>query len=214
MDLAGIITFIVLIVTMSLSGVLMPGPVTALTLARGQKSPHAGAWVSIGHGAVELPLMAGIYFGAGGLFSMTPIKAGVGIVGGAVMLWMGIGMLRGYKKVEVTRDERKVGTGSTFWAGAALSLANPYFLVWWATAGAALISQSLKFGLMGFIILVAVHWLCDLIWYYLLGALSYRGSEFFGNKLQQGVFIVCGLALIYFSGYFVIGAVMEITGTS
>jgi len=42
--------------------------------------------------------------------------------------------------------------------------------------------------------------------------MSFRGNRFFGKKLQQGVFIVCGLALVYFSGYFMAAAVFEIIG--
>jgi len=208
------ITFIVLIVTMSLSGVLMPGPVTAVTLARGSESPHAGVWVSIGHGAIEFPLMALIYFGVGSLFQMVPVKVGIGIAGGLVLLGMGIGMLRDYNQVETPGAEVNSRIHSPFLAGAVLSLANPYFLIWWATAGAALVSQSLEFGVVGFVVLAAVHWLCDLVWYYFLSALSFRGGKFFGKKLQQGVFIVCGLALLYFSGYFVTGAVMILSGVS
>lgn len=202
MDLTGITALILLIVTMSLSGVLMPGPVTAVTLARGAKSPHAGAWVSIGHGAIEFPLMALIFFGAGALFQIVPVKVGIGIAGGAVLLWMGIGMLRDYKKVEVSEEEDKYKTRSPFVAGAVLSLANPYFLIWWATAGALLIEKSFTMGLMGFIVLAVVHWLCDFGWYYFLSALSHKGGKFFGRKLQEAVFIFCGLILFFFTGFF------------
>ncbi len=214
MDGFEVITFIVSVVGVSLSGVLMPGPVTAVTMARGSESPHAGAWVSIGHGVIELPLMALIYFGAGALFKLAPVKIGIGLAGGLILLWMGSSMLRDYNKVDSAAAETKMAgyTRSPFLAGILLSAGNPYFLVWWATVGAALVSQSLQFGLIGFGILVAAHWSCDLIWYYFLSALSFGGGRFFGARLQQGVFIVCGLALIYFSGYFMVKAVFTAMG--
>jgi len=214
MATVNIISFVATVVMISLSGVLMPGPVTAVTLAKGSRSPHAGAWVAIGHGAMEFPLMALIYFGVGALFSIAPVKVGIGIAGGLILLWMGIGMLKDYKKVEAPgqdpNPEQK--SRSPFVSGLLLSLANPYFLIWWATAGAALIGQSFKFGLAGFFILAVCHWLCDFLWLYFLSALSFHGGKFFGRKLQQAVFIICGLTLIYFSGYFVVNAVMTITG--
>jgi threonine/homoserine/homoserine lactone efflux protein len=197
------VTFIASVVLLSLSGVLMPGPVTAVTVARGADSPHAGAWVSVGHGVIEFPLMALIYFGAGVLFQTGAARIGIGIAGGAILLWMGIGMLRDYDRADAPEAaaESRFG-GSPFVAGMVLSAGNPYFLVWWATAGAALISQSWEFGLIGFAVLAVTHWLCDFTWYYFLSALSFGGGKFFGRKVQQAVFVACGFVLLYFSGYF------------
>jgi len=212
LDTLAIVTFLVSVVMISLSGVLMPGPVTAVTMARGAESPHAGAWVSIGHGVIEFPLMALIYFGAGALFEIDPVKVGIGLAGGVILGWMGVGMLREYNKAGSAEgsaiDHRLVR--SPFMAGIFLSLSNPYFLVWWATAGAALVSQSLKFGIIGFVLLAVCHWLCDFIWYYFLSAMSFSGGRFFGKKLQKGVFVVCGLALLYFSGYFILEALYSV----
>lgn len=211
MDLAAVISFIVTVVMLSLSGVLMPGPVTAVTLSGGAKSPHAGAWVAIGHGVIEFPLMALIFFGVGALFKMAAVKYGIGLAGGAVLLWMGIGMLRDFQKAEAPVDDGLAEKSrSPLVAGMALSLANPYFLVWWATAGAALVTQSFKFGIVGFFILAVSHWMCDLVWFYLLSIMSFHGSRFFGQKLKQAVFIICGLALLYFSGFFIAGAALGI----
>ena len=41
-----ILTFVVSIVTLSMSGVLMPGPITAVTVSKGTEDPHAGMWGS------------------------------------------------------------------------------------------------------------------------------------------------------------------------
>jgi threonine/homoserine/homoserine lactone efflux protein len=209
MEADRIISFVGTIVLLSLSGVLMPGPVTAVTLARGSDNPHAGAWVAIGHGVIEFPLMALIYFGVGALFQLTPVKIGIGFAGGLILLWMGIGMLRDYDCTGPLADTRSSGR-SPFVSGILLSAGNPYFLVWWGTAGAALVRDSLAFGLVGFGILAACHWACDLIWYYFLSALAFSGGKFFGRGLQQAVFILCGVVLLYFAGYFMGGAAVEI----
>jgi len=129
-------------------------------------------------------------------------------VGGLVLLGMGMDMLRHYKQAGVSEHP---SASSPFLAGILLSAGNPYFLVWWATAGAALVGQSLKFGVVGFLLLMVFHWLCDLIWYYFLSALAFRGGKFFGQKLQQAVFILCGIALLYFAGYFIVKAAIEWT---
>ena len=36
---------------------MAPGPVTAVTISKGNESPHAGGLVAVGHGVVEFPLM-------------------------------------------------------------------------------------------------------------------------------------------------------------
>ena len=203
-----LLNFILMAMMISLSGVLMPGPITAVSVAGGARSPHAGGLVALGHAVVEWPLMAAIYFGVGALFKLPGVRIGLGIVGGLVLLGMGMDMLRHYKQAGVSEHP---SASSPFLAGILLSAGNPYFLVWWATAGAALVGQSLKFGVIGFLLLMVCHWLCDLIWYYFLSALAFRGGKFFGQKLQQAVFILCGIALLYFAGYFIVKAAMEWT---
>ncbi len=56
-----LLTFLFEAVLISLSGVLVPGPITAITVEEGNKSPHAGALVAIGHGIVEFPLIISIF---------------------------------------------------------------------------------------------------------------------------------------------------------
>ena len=199
--------FLLMAMVSSLSGVLMPGPITAVSVAGGARSPHAGGLVALGHAVVEWPLMALIYFGVGELFKISGVKIGILGVGGLVLIWMGVDMLRHFRSVGVSEQP---AVSSPFVAGILLSAGNPYFLIWWATIGAALVGKSLQFGWLGFVLLAVFHWLCDLVWYYFLSALAYRGGKFFGQKLQQGVFLVCGLALLYFAGNFLADAVQNL----
>lgn len=66
-----LLTFLIGAVFISLTGVMAPGPVTAVTIGEGSKSPHAGAFVAIGHGIVEFPLMIAIFYGFGYLLSLS-----------------------------------------------------------------------------------------------------------------------------------------------
>ena len=50
------------VMLISLSGVLMPGPLFAVTIQKSAKSKIAGALIAVGHGLVEFPLMFLIYF--------------------------------------------------------------------------------------------------------------------------------------------------------
>src|SRR5512136_1642803 len=81
------------VIALSASGVMMPGPVTAVTISKGSQHKWAGALVAIGHGIIEIPLMFLIYFGLAEYFKMTGVQIGVGLVGGLLLLWMAWGGL-------------------------------------------------------------------------------------------------------------------------
>lgn len=193
----------------SLSGVLAPGPITAVAVGKGSRSPHAGAWVAVGHGLVEFPVMVAVFFGVGYLMELSTVRAGIALAGGALLLAMGLGMLRGLKTVEV---ETSRDTRSPVLAGALLSLGNPYFLVWWATVGAALVIRSVGFGVVGFILFAVLHWLCDFIWSYFLSSLSFKGGAFFGKRFQQVVFAGCGAFLLFSGGKLLLDGVQVVFG--
>jgi len=201
MDLA---LFLVSVVVISLSGVLMPGPVTAITVAKGARELGAGSLVALGHGLVEFPLIGLIYLGLGLVFQNPLVKLGIGILGGAVLLWMALEMLKNYRRAEIKAQEKEL---NSFLAGILLSAGNPYFLVWWATVGASLVIRSIEFGLLGLILFALVHWFCDLVWYQFLSFLSFQGGKFFGKKLQMAIFIICGLAMLYFGLSFIVDAI-------
>ena len=168
------------------------------TIGKGNESPHAGAKIAIGHGLFEIPLMIAIFYGFGSLLNHIYVKAGIGIIGGALLFWMGLGMLKNLNNDNPTVIDGRSPTA----AGIFLTMGNPYFLVWWATVGAFLVLRAVEFGILGFILFAVIHWLCDLVWLYFLSALSFKGGAFFGKKFQRIVFIICGTFLILFSGKF------------
>lgn len=196
--------FLLEAVLISLSGVLAPGPITAVTLSKGTKSPHAGAIIALGHGIVEIPLMILILYGFGEILKILYIKAIIGLLGGLFLLKMGLNLLQGIKQAKINSSNNP---HSPLMAGIVLSLANPYFLIWWATIGSILIFRSIAFGLLGFVIFMILHWFCDFFWCYFLSALSFKGGQFFGKRLQQVLFAICGVFLLFFSSKFIYDAV-------
>lgn len=195
--------FLLEAVLISLSGVIAPGPVTAVTVSKGAKSPHAGAMIALGHGMVEIPLMILILYGFGDILKITYIKATIGLLGGLFLLKMGLSLLRGIKQARIDLSN---GPSSPLMAGIILTLANPYFLVWMATIGSILIFRSYAFGLLGFTLFMIAHWSCDFLWLYFLSALSFKGGQFFGKRLQQVLFVICGVFLLFFSTKFIYDA--------
>ncbi|MGD2177902.1 MAG: LysE family transporter [Anaerolineae bacterium] len=194
-------TFLLEAIAISLSGVMAPGPITSVVVGKGTQSPHAGALVAVGHGIVELPLMIAVFYGVGRLLKLPHTSAAIALGGGLFLLWMGLGMLRSLRRDAVQHTH---SAHTPLVAGILLSAGNPYFLVWWATVGAALIARSIRFGVWGFLAFALAHWMCDLLWDYLLSALSFKGGQIFGARFQRGIYLLCGACLILFGGRFVI----------
>ena len=191
-------------IIISLSGFMAPGPITAATVGSGTKSPHAGAFVAFGHGIVEFPLMIFIFFGLGHVLGLEYVKTGIFFLGGGFLIFMGTDMLQSLKHIEtgvMGKADRPLA------AGILLSLGNAYFLIWWATVGATLISKAVAFGLIGFLVFAVVHWSCDFIWFYILLAVSYKGGNLLGLKFQKAVFGICGVFLLVFGVKFIGDAV-------
>jgi threonine/homoserine/homoserine lactone efflux protein len=91
--------FFASVALISLSGVLMPGPLFAVTIEKAAKSKTAGALIAVGHGIVEFPLMFLIFF----VLSQFPsfVQILVGLVGGLLMIFMGI---QTFKNRHKTKD--------------------------------------------------------------------------------------------------------------
>jgi len=196
------------VVVTSLSGVMAPGPMFTMTLAKSYKSPWAGAQVSLGHAVIEVPLILLIYFGVAQFFQNIVVQLVLSILGGGMIIWMGIGLFRARK--EVARGGK--GTSySAFVAGILMSGLNPFFLVWWVTVGSLLLMTFLEFSPQGLILFIVVHWLCDLVWLSLVSFTVYKTHSFLARRLQEWIFIILSVALLYFGGQFIVKGILLVT---
>ena len=210
MDLTGNVwTFFWVTVVISLTGVLTPGPVFAAAVAKGYKDGRAGLKIALGHGLVEFPLMALIVFSLGYVFTNDYVKLGIGLVAGALLVFMGIGMVRSRKTV-AEKGLEHVPENSIL-AGALTTSANPYFLLWWATVGAALIASAQYYGAVVVVIFALVHWSCDLGWYTFTSFAVFKSRKLWTPLVHEVVFGVCGAIMIGFGIYFVAGPAIELT---
>jgi len=198
----GLFFFLASVVVISLSGVIVPGPLLAVTIAKGPEGPHAGFWTGLGHGIVEMPLVALIALGFGTFFSSRPFTVAVGVLGGAMLVYLGAGIVR-------ARGELTAGAVSLPYravpSGALATLMNPYFFIWWATIGAALVVQAAAWGLTGLLLFGLVHWSCDIGWYWLVTVALARGGPG-AVRLHRGIYFCAGLLLLGFGLWFLWGS--------
>ena len=192
------------VIVISLSGVMMPGPMFAVTLAKSYKSRWAGSQIALGHAVIEVPLILLIYFGFAQFFQDNLVQLILSIVGGGMIVWLGIAMFRA--RTGVVRRGKDLPY-SAFTAGILTSGLNPFFLLWWATVGSMLIMRFLEFGIGGLAIFTISHWLVDLIWLSFISVLFYKTHALWGVKFQEGVFIACSLLLVGFGLWFMVSGI-------
>jgi threonine/homoserine/homoserine lactone efflux protein len=200
--------FLFKVVGISLSGVMAPGPVTAVTIAMGKRKPLAGALIAVGHGIVEFPLMILIVMGIDEVLKLPAAQIVIGLAGGAFLLTMATGMIRDLSSGG--RQQAARAAGSPVIAGIVLSVGNPYFLFWWATVGLGLASEVSGLGALAFALFAVVHWLCDFVWLCALSVASYKGSTLLSERRQTQVLLVCATALRFFGVCFVVDAVRNL----
>jgi len=183
----------------SLSGVMLPGPLTAATIAKGYREQNAGIFIALGHGVIELPLMALIYFGFAQFFASPEVKKVIGLAGGLMLIAMGSVVVWNIKKAQGEAADLPYNSLVT---GIMMTGANPYFFLWWATIGIALIATAAGFGIWGLVVFAVVHWSCDLVWEQFISMSVFRTKHLWTQKVQRIVFGVCALVLVGFGIWF------------
>ncbi len=193
------IPFLSSVAVISLSGVMMPGPMFAVAVARSYRSQFAGAKMALGHAIVEIPLMLLIYFGLARFFDREPVQVALYLVGGSILIWMGASMFR--KRGGSISEGAELPYNSVV-AGVVTSAANPFFFLWWAAVGSMLVMKSLSFGVTGFILLITVHLACDFGWLFFISSVVYRTKAMWKEKFRLGLFIACSFLLVGFGVWF------------
>jgi threonine/homoserine/homoserine lactone efflux protein len=195
------------IVVISFSGVMMPGPMTAVTLAKSYRSPWAGVMISLGHAVIEIPLILLIFLGFAEFFKDSIVQLVLSFLGGGMIIWLGIAMFR--TRLEVISANKDLSYNS-FVAGIMTSVFNPFFLLWWATVGSMLIMKFTEFGVAGIITFAVVHWLCDLVWLSFISVIVYRTHRLWGRRFQEWTFIACSALLVGFGGWFIASGIQSL----
>ncbi len=197
--------FLLSAVGISLTGVMLPGPMTAATIAKGCDDKNAGALIAVGHAVVEIPLIAAIYFGFGHFLSSPQVVRAIYVVGGLALLYLGFRMFR-----TVGKSPNEVGglPANSLVTGIVVTGTNPAFYVWWATVGMALIVGAAKFGFTGILLFTLVHWPCDLAWYEFLSAGTFKSRKWWTKRIEKIIFTVCASILAGFGVWFCLSVVL------
>jgi threonine/homoserine/homoserine lactone efflux protein len=216
--------FLGTVVVLSTTGVMMPGPVMAASMAKGLKQRWSGVHVALGHAVVEFPTIALIALGFSTVLRDVRVSIGVGILGGVLLIYMGLSMFMSRRRSVTKLEEAKDGKRSKkktrardpfpyppFVAGIITTATNPYYFLWWATLGAALILNAVAFVIIVLIVMSVLHWSIDLGWNSFLG-FAVNKSKNFDERAYLAVFGLCGIIMLVFGTWFLASALKTAVG--
>jgi threonine/homoserine/homoserine lactone efflux protein len=189
------------------TGALMPGPMLTLVISSvAQKGFKTAVFIVVGHSILELLIVASFYLGVLKYLDNALAVKIISVVGGAFLIYMAVSIIVSVarKKIKLDLDAKKItqnlgakGTLIITGKGILISLANPYWYIWWMTIGAAFMVKSVQHSFGGVASFYVGHILADFIWYLFVGFLISTGRRFFNQKVYIGILIACSLFLLY-----------------
>jgi threonine/homoserine/homoserine lactone efflux protein len=201
-----------------LSGAMMPGPVLTVTIgetaarlrpdtpdtiSRAQtRGALAGPLIVLGHGILEVLLVAAVVLGLGKLLILGPVIGTIALLGGAVLTWMAWGMFKSVGSLSLRTGTQQEKRHHPVLAGLLTTLSNPYWIIWWATIGLSYIAISLRLGLTGLVSFYIGHILSDLIWYGSVSLTLAMGRRLLTDRTYRGLVTACAVLLLGFGLYF------------
>jgi len=200
-------TFIATVVVVTASGALAPGPLFFTNITQGAKSgARAGLVFSLAHTMVELTLVMALALGLLTIAHEPMIMLVIGIVGGAALIVFGVLQIRSSLSWKPNVQNRPVTSSrNPFLVGLIFTGLNPYFIIWWLTAGLPLIQQALAFAsLAGVVLMYVAHVWMDYAWLTGTAYLAKKGTNLIGSRGYRALILLFGFALIFFGLYFIV----------
>ncbi len=198
-----------------LSGALMPGPLLAVAVRdSARRGVSAAPLLVLGHGILEGALVALILLGLAEWLKGAVATALISVAGGAMLLWMAVGMARDVRTLSAPRAEAAAGDGGergpadkgnparTVLDGIVVSVSNPYWSFWWATIGLAYLVVARSLGAAGIAAFFAGHILSDFAWYMAVGFAVCMGRGRLSDRFYRGVVGCCAGCLVFFALWF------------
>lgn len=94
-----------------------------------------------------------------------------------------------------------------FGLGITASISNPYWLLWWATIGAAYVASAQKIGPAGVAAFFTGHISADFAWLGLVGYAAWRGRKLLTPAFYRNLVTALGVFLMGFALYFIYSGV-------
>ena len=196
------------------SGALVPGPMFTLVVTSvAQKGFWTSVFIVVGHSILELLIVILFFLGILKYLDNPVVVKVISILGGTFLLYMAASIIYSVVKKRVrldldkTRIKGNLGTKNTFiivGKGILISLANPYWYIWWLTIGAAFMVRSVTISFGGVSAFYIGHILADFIWFLFVGFVVSTGRRFLNQKVYIGILLACSAFLVYLGIRFIV----------
>ena len=196
--MSNIIEFAIMVIIISASGVMSPGPLFAANITYGLKQgTKAGIKIAIGHSIVELPLVILLGIGIFSLEIFPEFKTIISILGAITLFVFAFIQIKStLKKNEKSETKLKQGPIIT---GVLLSALNPFFIIWWLTIGLKLISDAMAiWAFAGILIVFVLHVWMDFVWLGSTAFLISKSKKIISNTNYKIIMLALSVILIYF----------------
>lgn len=210
-----------------LTGAMMPGPLLAVavteSLRRGWVAP---VWLVVGHALLELATIGLLVAGLSAVVEQPLVLRTLAVVGGAVLAWMAVGAFRTARHpsglvlataAEAAHGPAAGGPARLMLTGAAVSISNPYWIIWWLTVGATYVLVALDAGRAGVPTLYVGHISSDFLWFICVGVAVAGGRRRMSPGVARALFLACAAVLAGFGVLFALagfGLFADLTGAA
>ena len=180
-----------------LTGAITPGPLLAVTIIesarQGLKSVFYLIW---GHALLEIIAILLLVFSLDWMQKQSQLIFLISIPGGLYLAWLA---WKTYKTAPEAAHTFTISTKKTIsvreWTsrkkllslGAIVTISNPYWGIWWVTAGANQINVALEAGLIGIASFWLGHILADFGWYGAVGLSLSQGRSLMSERTYTGL---------------------------
>ncbi len=211
-----LLSFIIVVVAVTASGALAPGPLFFTNITQGTKTGAKGGLAfSIGHTIFELGLVIFLTLTLQTILNETNkpvLSLVVGVAGGIALLVFGFLQIRGAlatKSQTAAKEGRR--TRNPLLLGTIFTGLNPYFIIWWVFVGSPLIVEALSLAsFAGVLIMYISHVWMDYAWLIGTAYLAKKGTSLIGTKGYRMIMAVFGAVLVFFGFYFLVPALLTI----
>ncbi len=199
------LTIFVASFTIALTGAMMPGPLLTSTITESLRHGFIAApLLMVGHGLLEMALVIGLLMGLSPLFHQSWFFVTVSFGGGIILLGMAWSIWRTLPTLRLVEVAEGRDAGhNLILKGITISLANPYFTIWWATIGLSYIVHSKPLGGIAIAAFFAGHLAADCLWYGAVSLALAKGRRFLNPRLYRGAMACGALVLAFFACYFI-----------
>ena len=162
----------------------------------------------VGHAAMELLIVLAMLAGLARLLrTRHKLFRTIKVSGGLVLIVMGVLMLVALPtgRLEIADPSGADGRGhvASLLMGAAVSIGNPYFVLWWATVGLGLLGNAAKSGRTSIPVFYVGHILSDFVWFAFIAGSLALGRETILDATSYRVLLAAGgIFMLAFGAWF------------